>query len=152
MLWKIASGKTTVAIDVGQPTVDIRDVAEAALLAEEHGRTGERYIIANEFIGAREFYALAVGRHGKAMPKLIPYRVAYDIAWVVERLMKLLRRKDYLIRTDAIYLSNVFREMDNGKARRELHWTPRPLSETVRDAIDWFSANDKQQAEAVGRP
>jgi hypothetical protein len=29
-------------IDVSQPTVDIRDVAQAALLAEAHGHTGER--------------------------------------------------------------------------------------------------------------
>jgi len=142
LLWQIASGKVKVAIDVGQPTVDIRDVAQAALAAESHGRAGERYIIANEFVCARDFYALAIARRGQAMPRLIPYRVAYGVAWVAERMMKLLRRKDNVVSTDAIYLSDVFRKMDNGKARRELHWTPRPLSETVRDAVDWFAARE----------
>lgn len=143
-LWQIASGKAKVTVDVSQPTVDIRDVAEAALSAETNGRPGERYIIANEFVSAHDFYQLAVAERGQAMPKIIPYRVAYAIAWVTERVMKLLRRRDYIVSTDAIFLSNVFREMDNGKARRELHWTPRPLSETVRDAVDWFAARERK--------
>jgi dTDP-D-glucose 4,6-dehydratase len=36
----------------------------------------------------------------------------------------------------------VFRELDNSKARRELGWTPRPLSQTIRDAVEWFDARE----------
>ena len=143
-LWEIAQGKAKVAIDIAQPTVDIRDVAEAALAAETRGRLGERYIIANEFIGAREFHALAIADRGQPAPKLVPYRVAYAIAWGVERVMKLLRRRDYVVSTSAVYLSNVFREMDNTKARRELGWRPRPIGETVRDAVSWFAAHNRE--------
>jgi UDP-glucose 4-epimerase len=56
--------------------------------------------------------------------------------------MKLLRRKDYLVSTDAVFLSDVFGELDSGKARRELGWNPRPLRETVRDTIAWFSERE----------
>ena len=143
LLWQVASGSVRVAVDVAQPTVDIRDVASAALAAEAHGRIGERYIIANEFVAAHRFYALAVAHRGQAIPRLIPYRVAYAIAWVVERATKLLRRKDQRVSTDAIYLSGVFRDMDSGKARRELCWAPRPLAETVRDAVDWFASRGR---------
>ena len=141
-LWQIVCGKQKVAIDVGQPTVDIRDVAEAALAAETCGRPGERYIIANEFVRAQAFCALAVSRCGGPMPILIPYRIAYGMAWVIEQAARLTRRKDQLVTTDAVYLSNVFRELDNGKARRELRWTPRPFRETVRDAVDWFARRE----------
>jgi len=141
-LWQVASGRQKVAVNVGQPTVDIRDVAEAALLAETRGRYGERYIIANEFVSAHAFYALAVANSGRRMPRLIPYRVAYAIAWVAERWAKIRRRRDSMLTTDAIYLSNVFRELDNSKARRELGWTPRPLSQTIRDAVEWFDARE----------
>ncbi len=143
-LWQIAQGKAKVALDVAQPTVDIRDVAEAALAAETRGRTGERYIIANEFIGARAFHALAIEARAKAAPVLISYRTAYAIAWGAERLLKLLHRKDHVISTDAIFLSNVFRGMDSSKARHELGWSPRPISETVRDAVTWFAAHDNE--------
>ncbi len=141
-LWQAGAGKSRRVLDTSAPTVDIRDAAEAALLAEQHGRVGERYIIANEFVSNRTLYALAAAQGGKAPPAVIPYPVAYACAWVIERIFRLLGRKDYLVRTDAVYLSNVFRELDNSKARRELHWSPRPIAETVRDAMAWYTRRE----------
>lgn len=141
MLWKIANGEATATVDTGSPVVDIRDVAQAALLAETHGRVGERYIIANEFIRNRDLYGMAVAQRGNKPPRLIPLPVAYAMAWIFERLFRLLGKKDYLLRTDAVYLSRVFQAMDNSKARRELHWNPRPVAETVRDAVAWYARN-----------
>ena len=54
--------------------------------------------------------------------------------------MKLMRRRDYLVSTDAVMLSDIFRELSHEKAARELGWQPRPLAETVRDAVEWFAA------------
>ncbi|AXQ27843.1 NAD-dependent epimerase/dehydratase family protein [Solimonas sp. K1W22B-7] len=142
-LWQTARGAMKYALDAGAPMVDIRDVAEAAVLAEAHGRIGERYIIANEFISNRAFYAMAAAERGNPPPKLVPLRLAYSIAWVAERIFRLLRRKDYLVSTDAVFLSNAFQRMDNGKARRELHWNPRPVAETVRDAVAWYAQREK---------
>ncbi|MCJ2179993.1 NAD-dependent epimerase/dehydratase family protein [Novosphingobium album (ex Hu et al. 2023)] len=145
-LWHVACGQQKASLDAGQPTVDIRDVAQAALLAEKRGKLGERYIIANEFADARRFYALATGQLGTPMPKFIPYKVAYAIAWVAEAALKLARRKDYIVSTDAVYMSNVFRELSHEKATRDLGWTPRPLEETVRDAVTWFAEREKAGA------
>lgn len=142
MLWKIASGRTRWALDASAPTVDVRDVAEAALLAEQRGRAGERYIVANEFVSNGELYGLATAQRGLPPPRLIPLRLAWASAWIAERVFELLGQRDYLARTDAVFLSNAFRAMDHTKARRELGWTPRPLAETVRDAIAWYAAND----------
>jgi dihydroflavonol-4-reductase len=142
-LWETAKGTMKYALDAGAPTVDIRDVAEAAVLAERHGRIGERYIIANEFISNRDFYTLAAAECGNPPPKLIPLRMAYVAAWIAERIFKILGRKDSLVSTDAVYLSNVFQRMDNTKARRELGWNPRPIAETVRDAVAWFAQREK---------
>jgi dihydroflavonol-4-reductase len=139
MLWQVASGKARAAMNAGAPTVDIRDVAIAALLAEQHGRPGERYIIANEFISNRDFYTLAAAAGGQPPPKIIPRSLAYALALVAETVFKLIGRKDYLISTDAVFLSNAFQAMDNSKARRELHWNPRPVAETIRDAVAWYA-------------
>jgi dihydroflavonol-4-reductase len=145
MLWQTACGQSKVTIDVSQPTVDIRDVAQAALLAETYGRIGERYIIANEYVRNRDFFAMAAAQTGQKPPTVLPYKLAYAVAWIAERVLKLARRKDIMATTDAIFLSNVFREMDNGKARRELGWMPRPLSETVHDAVAWFRTRSPDQ-------
>jgi dihydroflavonol-4-reductase len=141
-LWQVGNGKMRHVLDTSAPTVDIRDAAAAALLAEQYGRAGERYIIANEYVSNRELYGLAAAYCGNKPPGVIPLPVAYASAWVMERIYKLLGRKDYLVRTDAVFLSNVFRELDNSKARNELHWNPRPIAETVRDAMEWYARRE----------
>ena len=142
MLWQIASGKARITVDTAAPMVDIRDAAEAALLAEQFGRAGERYIIANEYISNREFFTLATRECGLPPPKVIPFWVAQVVATVAEVIFKLLGKKDYLLSKDAVFLSKVFKAMDNSKARRELHWTPRPVATTVKDAVAWFAAQE----------
>lgn len=139
MLWDVARGKAKLTWEAGAPTVDIRDVAEAVLLAERQGRPGERYIIANEYISNRDFCALAAAQLGHRPPRVMPLGLAQLMASTIELGFKLLRRKDYLIRGDAVFLSNVFGEMDHGKASRELGWKPRPIAETVRDAVAWYA-------------
>ncbi len=145
-LWDVASGRMKHTLDAAAPTVDIRDVADAALLAEQNGRPGERYIIANEYISNRDFFALATAQTGNPPPKLISLQVAYAIAWVAERVFKLLGKKDQIISTDAVFLSNAFKPLDNGKARRELGWNPRPIAETVRDAVAWYAQREQSGA------
>jgi dihydroflavonol-4-reductase len=132
----------TVATDSSQPTVDIRDVAEAALLAEQYGLAGERYIIANEYISNREFYTMATAECGNPPPRFVPLWLAACVAWFAERYFKITGRKDYLLSSDAVFLSNAFKAMDNSKARKELHWQPRPIGETIGDAVAWFAAHE----------
>lgn len=105
-------------------------------------RVGQHYIIDNKFVGVRDFFAPAVAESGIAMPTLTPYRVAYAIARVAGTAMKLMRRKDSMVSPKGVYLANVFRAVDSGKARRELGWNPRPLAETVCDAIRWLADSE----------
>ena len=147
-LWDVATGKMKAAMDASAPSVDIRDVATAALQAEVYGRAGERYIIANEYISNRDFYGIATAAYGTKPPKYISLKLAYGIAWIAERIFKLLGRKDYLVSTDAVFLSNAFKELDNSKARHELGWEPRPVTETIKDALAWYEQNEKSRQQS----
>lgn len=138
MLWEVANGKMRILWNAAQPTVDIRDAARAMLLAEKHGRIGERYIIANEFLSYQDLFGLAAAEGGQPRPIVFPLSMASASVGIGERILKLLRRKDYLVRSDAVFLSIAFGELDSSKARRELHWKPRPMAETVRDSVAWF--------------
>jgi dTDP-D-glucose 4,6-dehydratase len=54
------------------------------------------------------------------------------------------------VSTDAVFLSNVVQRMDSRKARRDLHWNPRPIRETIKDAMAWYSRREKSlPAQAV---
>lgn len=144
MLWEVGKGKVGFAMDAGAPSVDIRDVADAAVKAEVKGRLGERYIIANEYISNRDFYTIATEHLGQKPPRMISLKVAMVIASIGEAICKLFRIKDYLLRKDAIILSDIFKEMDHGKATRDLDWHPRPVRETVIDAVEWFRQREAQ--------
>jgi len=136
-LWRTATGELKYAMGTSAPSVDIRDVAEAALLAETRGRIGERYIIAHEYVSNAKLFGLAAARLGNPTPIIIPPRLAYAAAWVIERVLKMFGRRDFMATTDAVYLSQVFAELDSSKARQELGWNPRPIEDTVRDSIAW---------------
>lgn len=144
-LWQAAQGKLPAITDSSAPTVDIRDAAAAALLAEQFGGSGERYIIANEFISNKEFYGIVAEVLGNKAPKLISRKFAYGIATLAESLCKLARRKDYLLSRDAVYLSYAFKQLDNTKAREQLHWHPRPIRQTIYDAVRWYNEHDIQK-------
>jgi dihydroflavonol-4-reductase len=148
MLWEVANGKMRFLWNAAQPTVDIRDSARAMLLAEEHGRIGERYIIANEFLSYAALFGLAAAEGAQKPPVVLPLSMAYASAWIGERILKMLRRKDYLVRSDAVFLSIAFGELDSTKARRDLHWKPRPMTETVKDSIAWF--RKRQRVAQIG--
>jgi len=45
-----------------------------------------------------------------------------------------------------VFLSDAFKELDNSKARNELHWHPRPIEETIRDALAWYEQREKSAA------
>lgn len=143
LLAQVASGKVRVTLDVSQPTVDIRDAAQAALLAEQYGRVGERYIISNEYISNRAFFTIAAEVAGVKPPFVIPQWFAYGAAWIVEHIYKIRDKQDYIVSTEAVFLSGCFKELDSSRARRELHWQPRPIRETITDALDWFSSPEK---------
>ena len=140
MLWEVANGKMRIMWDAAQPTVDIRDAAQAMVLAESKGRIGERYIISNEYGSYGDLFGVVATAGGQKPPIVLPLRLARSSAAVGETFMKLLKREDYLIRSDAVFLSIAFGELDSSKARQELGWQPRPWSETVQDSIAWFSA------------
>lgn len=148
-LWQAGSGKATRAMDTSAPMVDIRDVAAAAISAETNGHIGERYIIANEYISNRDLYGLATTWGGREALRFIPHGVAVAVASVAEVFIKLFGIKDSMLSKDAVFLSGAFKEMDNGKARRELNWNPRPVVETVSDALDWYAQYEAIKGKAL---
>lgn len=138
LLWQAASGKMPVALDCGSPCVDVRDAAQALLLAEEKGRVGERYIIAGSYLEQVELYGMAARQAGHRPPRRLPLGAAYAAAWCYQKAAGLLGRRDQQLCTDSVLLSHVFKEMDTRKAQAELGWRARPMAEAVADAVSWY--------------
>jgi len=78
---------------IANEVVGIEDAAEALLLAAEHGRIGQRYIISERFMTARELYSVAADAGGVRPPRFgVPLAFAYAAGYLGDAAAKLLRR------------------------------------------------------------
>jgi dihydroflavonol-4-reductase len=121
--------------------VGIKDAADALLLAERHGKAGERYIITDRMMDIAEATSKTAAFAGVKPPRLeIPMWLVTGSTWAVEKLMRVLK-KDTVLTMDSILLSGIMGDYDNSKARSELGWQPRPMDESLKEAAIWFKEN-----------
>lgn len=132
------------AIPPGRASVvDARDVAEAVVRAAEHGRAGERYIVAGRSATLREILETLERVSGIPKPFLrLPYFAMMTFAHL-SRLVGRLTGAPVLVTPEAIRTLQEEYEMTSAKAIRELGISFRPLEDTLRDEIAWF----RQRAE-----
>lgn len=122
-------------------SVGIRDAAEAMLLAEKHGSLGERYLITDRTLPLREIWTIAVKAAGTPFPVYsLPMWVMYAGCWLAEHGSWLLGLETE-VTTIGLRLTRIVDDFDNTKARRELHWNPRPVEECIGEAARWFHQN-----------
>lgn len=108
----VMNGRTPTLNPAGISIVDVDDVGLGHVLAEKHGRIGERYILAGENVEYQHFLD-EITRAAHA-PRVIT-RVDPVSAFPAE-----------------------FLWYDSSKARQELGWTARPLRETVERAVNYL--------------
>jgi dihydroflavonol-4-reductase len=128
---------------IGTEVVGIEDAALALILAADKGRVGERYIISERFLTARELYDTAADAGGAGRPRVgIPLSVAYALAFGGNVAATVLRR-DVRLSTLMVRLMYIMSPMDHGKARRELGWQPEPIHDAIRKAVEFYRERAK---------
>jgi dihydroflavonol-4-reductase len=134
-----ARGRMPVYVEgMSMEVVGIEDAARALILAAENGSVGERYIISERFISARELFGTAAAAAGARPPRLgIPLKVMYALGFGGDIAAKVLRR-DMLLSTLSVRLMHILSPMDHGKAERELGWRPQPIHDSIRQAVDFY--------------
>ncbi|MGY4708260.1 NAD-dependent epimerase/dehydratase family protein [Mycolicibacterium sp. CBM1] len=131
--------------------VGVDDAARAMILAAEHGRVGERYLISEKMISNAEVARIAAEEAGVPPPaKTIPLSMAYLLA-AAGTLKARLRHTDERLSLESLRLMRAEGPLDHGKAVRELGWQPRPVEEAIREAARfWVGLRAaKRQAKAA---
>ena len=121
----------------GLNLADVRDVAEAHVLALEHGGVGQKYLAGGENITFRDLLtrlAKAAGVRRVVLPA--PKAAILAGGW----LMQWFSRRPLMDAATA-QLMRYRWYYDSTKAMGELGYTPRPLDETLRDMVAWLREN-----------
>lgn len=120
--------------------IDVRDVVQAALAAEKQGRTGEGYLLSGEWLRLSEI-ANIILRH--TQKKSLCWSLPAGLAHWVGRFVEIYGG---LTKTNPRFTSAVvetlqhYRYISNEKAKRELGFSPRPIEETIIDALTWHTS------------
>jgi dihydroflavonol-4-reductase len=112
--------------------VAVEDVAAGHLLAFEHGRSGERYLLGGENLSLREVFATVARAAGREPPRIgVPWAVAYAAARAGDAALRLTGREPSLLVVDEVRLARLPMTFDDAKARRELGYESRPAREAL---------------------
>lgn len=118
--------------------VGVDDAARAMILAAEHGRPGERYLVSDKMISNAEVVRIAAEAAGVPAPtRTLPLSAAYVLA-ALGTMRSRLRGTDERLTLNALRLMRAEAPVDCGRAARELGWHPEPVEESIRGAAQWW--------------
>ncbi|MBN1837162.1 MAG: NAD-dependent epimerase/dehydratase family protein [Spirochaetales bacterium] len=139
VLISLSEGRMPVLVEGGFNWVDVRDVARAAMAAEERGRSGERYLVAGTWLSLPQLARLVDAACGRRTFRLaVPCGVAGLGAGIMDSFAYRDGREP-VFTLDTLLALSKHRHISIDKASRELGHAPRPLEETVPHTLAWFA-------------
>jgi dihydroflavonol-4-reductase len=131
-------------VDGAYDFVDVRDVAEGLILANDNGHKGESYILSGERLSVADLMLSLRDVTGIRLPlRRIPRSIAHFASRFTPYYYRLTRKKprftSYSLET--LQSNSV---ISHAKAQRELGYSPRPMKTTLLDTVRWFRENKRQ--------
>jgi len=121
----------------GKNFVHVQDVAQALVAALHKGVRGERYLVGNENLTYREFFA-HVARHATVRPRVVPVPAwLLRVAGRVGDVLRTLGVRAALSSANAHILC-VQNFYSNAKSVHELKVSYRSTDHAIRDAVAWW--------------
>lgn len=127
-------GKIPFYTRAGMGFLDVRDAAEAIVLAMEKGRVGEGYYLSGHNITYGEFFQRLAAIIGRPAPR---FAMPLGVLRVLSAIFEPLTDGDLMSRSLYMALARYY-WYDNSKAEQELGWSFRPLEEMLQDSVAWL--------------
>jgi dihydroflavonol-4-reductase len=135
-------GRMPAYVDTGLNIVHVNDVANGHLLAMEKGEIGERYILGGDNMTLASILEYICLSQNMSPPTIkLPHNLVLPIAWFMERLADI-TKKEPRATVDSVQMSKKMMFFSSEKAKEKLGYQSRPGVEGLKDAIDWFNAEN----------
>ncbi|MFN0071955.1 MAG: SDR family oxidoreductase [Chloroflexota bacterium] len=121
--------------------IDIDDLADGHLRADERGRIGERYILGGNNVSWTQFFGILSDLSGRPAPRRVPSALALGMAKLMEATSNLTGRPPKF-HVEEVRAASLYRIADSTKADRELGLQHRSLRETLSRTVDWLKTTD----------
>ncbi len=139
MILDCALGRRQFYLDAELNLLDVRDVAAGMIAAMELGKTGRRYLLGAENWTIRQLFEWIAKQHGVPPPKYsVPYPVAVGTALVSEWLADVFTHQVPVASVTGVRLTRRKMQFDPSRSLAELRLSPRPVTESLTDAISWY--------------
>jgi dihydroflavonol-4-reductase len=139
MILDFCLGKRREYLDAELNLIDVRDVAEAMIHALARGRPGRRYLLGHENLSIREVFSRLARLTGLPEPRWrVPYLVALAAAYTSELVADVFTHRLPAATVTGVKLTRRVMHFDARQSLQELKIQPRPVMESLRDAVTWF--------------
>jgi len=130
-------GNLKVAVEGSFDFVDVRDVADALVSASKIAKSGEIYIVGGTHITVKALIQTLDKIEPKRSAKMfLPIWLAYIVSSFTS-LAQLFGRKS-IFTPYAVYTLSRNYVYSHTKASKELGYAPRPIEDSLKDALEWF--------------
>ena len=135
-----ARGRIPGYLDTGLNLVDVADVAQGHILAMEHGRPGERYILGHRNLTLREVFGMLAAITGRSAPRLrFPFWLITGLAYCDQWIESGILRRHPVIPVEGVKIARHPMYVSSQKAVGELGLPQSPVETALEKAVRWFT-------------
>jgi dihydroflavonol-4-reductase len=139
MMLDFCLGKRNEYLDADLNLIDVRDVALGMVRAMQVGKPGRRYLLGFENLSILEVFTILGELTGLPPPRWrVPYPVALVAACFSEILADVCTHQPPTATLTGVKLTRRRMHFDATASLAELGLRPRPVRESLREAVEWF--------------
>ena len=136
LIQRVLRSRRPLLADVAVSIVDIADCTDGHLLAAEHGRSGERYILSGATLKVSDAVDLINAAAGTSIePRWLPLGLVRSIGLPLSRIIP-----SPLVCPDVVRSLLHGHRYDSAKSRTELGLKYTPIADTFERTVAWFRA------------